>query len=249
MKRSLALLLALAVFIAGCTAELRGKPLAGILEQPTEKDPCFGISCGKNAICKDGACSCLESYKTCNKQAPSPKNICVGDKGCCSNSDCNKYEVCVSGSCTFSCDKTTCDSNKICYESTKGCYCPDGYKWCDTQVQCIPSSACCGKFDCGRNQACTRTIDSARVCLIGNEKICRYIAATSRDFTMDGKTHTVAADKFFYGKYASFVIDGDEYNLTPGSNVTLGEQTLQLEQLKTIVGACQDKAVDTEEQE
>jgi hypothetical protein len=243
MKQHFLTLLLISIILAGCTAGLSGKPLAEPLNNLIV-NKCADISCGSNAFCKDGACYCSNGFKTCKNEVPSTTNSCVPGTGCCTEKDCKNNEVCVSGTCTFTCDKITCESNKICYEKNKGCYCPNGYKWCDNQERCIPSNVCCGKYDCARNQICTKTIDSTYICLTGDQRTCRYVSTTPKDLTLQNTTVTIAGKQFHYGQYVTLLVDGDEHNLTAGDNVSIKGLTLNVAIIKNINGVCQDTNAD-----
>lgn len=235
-------LLGMLLLLAACDTSLKAKPIGegGLFGSTTALDACAEISCGKNALCTEGACACTQGYKDCN--AEDPGQTCAPTNGCCTDSDCKKDEICNEQSqCEFSCDNFTCDSNKICYPKQKGCFCPDGYRWCDLQNLCIPNESCCGKFDCTGDKSCTKTIESARLCFIGKEKSCNYIGTLKRDFTVDGNTYTVEAKKFHYNEKILIEVDSEAYELKTGDNVTLGNITMHLEIIKTTGGQCQTR--------
>ncbi|MFQ5620944.1 MAG: hypothetical protein ACE5FT_03805 [Candidatus Nanoarchaeia archaeon] len=246
MKQVLVALLVLLVALSACTGVQKAKPIGDEGFGTVELDACAEVTCGDNALCKDGVCACQEGFKECSL---GEDTTCIPEDSCCDASDCGENEVCTSGTCSFSCDTVTCPFNKLCFERSEGCFCPENTKWCDLQEKCIPTDNCCGKFDCGRDQSCTKTIESGKLCLYGNEKICKFVGITTKDFSLDGEVYTIGGKQFYYNDNVILQINEEEIDMKPGDNYTLPNgMIVQLQKLKTTGGYCQDKDVDRDEQ-
>lgn len=243
MKHALLMLIVGMLLLTACDQSISSKPIGegGLLSGETELDPCADISCGKNALCEAGACLCAPDYEDCD--SANPGQNCIPAGGCCSDADCKEEEICNElAACEYSCDKVECMSNKVCYPKQEGCFCPDGYKWCDLQELCIPLDNCCGKFDCGREELCSSTIESGRICLYGQQKICKFLGkGAAKDFGIDGKTFTIGAKKFHYNEWVLLQINDEEYQMDVGDNITVDDVTINLELLKTTGGQCKAK--------
>jgi len=244
MKQA-AILILVMLALTACATSISSKPIGegGLFGGQTELDPCAEVSCGKNALCDAGACMCAPKYEDCD--AANPGNNCVSPGGCCSDADCTENEICnTAAECEYSCDKVECDVNKVCYPKQEGCFCPDGTKWCDLQNLCIPLDNCCGKFDCGREQVCSKTIESGKICLIGEQKICKFLGGVAKDFGIDGKTFTIGAKKFHYNEYVLLQVNDEEYQMSAGENITIDGIIIQLDLLKTTGGQCKARNRD-----
>lgn len=195
------------VVLAGCGSELRGQQLNETIAQ----DSCFGIVCGENEICIEGSCGCAEDYKTCNNQ-------CIPENSCCSDDECGIGESCVNNACTFSCENVQCESNKICSEKRQGCFCKEGYKWCELQNSCIPEDHCCTRFECDRDQRCIDTAIRAEVCLEkDNDMNCKILNdLDAKEFLVGGIAFEILLSDNFYTEMATILINEQSHNMTPG---------------------------------
>jgi len=86
---------------------------------PVPQDPCNPSPCGANAICRDGACTCLPEYRG------DPYTACRPE--CVQNPDCPLDKACVRNKCFDPCIGV-CGQNAKCtvINHTPMCACPDG---------------------------------------------------------------------------------------------------------------------------
>ncbi len=99
------------------------QPTATTTSAPTvaPRDNCLNIECGRNSICRNGACECLPGFSgpKCTKDCP---NNCSGRGSCSVDGVCN----CKSGFRGLSCSETisrngrpcadNCNIRGICYD-------------------------------------------------------------------------------------------------------------------------------------
>lgn len=86
---------------------------------PVPQDPCNPSPCGANAVCHDGACTCLPEYRG------DPYTACRPE--CVQNPDCPLDKACVRNKCFDPCTGV-CGQNAKCtvINHTPMCACPDG---------------------------------------------------------------------------------------------------------------------------
>ncbi|MBI4448762.1 hypothetical protein HY641_01910 [Candidatus Woesearchaeota archaeon] len=221
-------------------------PLDTNITNASKPDPCAGITCGDGQACTvnggKGVCGCTSGTKACN-------GGCISTDACCTNKDCSSGETCIDGACTFSCSNVKCTSNKVCEEAFKGCTCPSNYRFCDTQNKCIPADHCCNAFECGRGSEnrCDATTTSARVCIFGTGKACKfYDEDRSKPLIIDGKVIDIVIGKFNYTYGAEMRVGDERFNVTPGQRVSIGGGLgVQMDDIKEKGGECSSRSIVT----
>ncbi|MBI4144077.1 hypothetical protein HY486_02430 [Candidatus Woesearchaeota archaeon] len=129
------------------------------VSEVVQKNPCEGISCNKNEICKEGKCFCAPDFRQCG-------NECIPVAQCCDNSNCKPQESCVNGNC----EKTDfCPFMMEYNPEKKTCSCVQATRFCFDQQRCISTENCCDVADCnplgGDERGCISTKYRADICV------------------------------------------------------------------------------------
>ncbi|KRT79967.1 hypothetical protein AMK59_6534, partial [Oryctes borbonicus] len=150
--------------------------------EPTVHDPCNPNPCGSNAVCQDGACTCILEYRGDPYQGCRPE--------CVVNSDCSKTMACIRSKCTDPCPGT-CGQNAICtvINHIPMCTCPENHIG-NAFIACnlAPKPEIthpCNPSPCGPNSQC-KEINQQAVCscipeFIGSPPTCRPECVTSSE--------------------------------------------------------------------
>lgn len=226
-------LLVLPILVSACTnSSLKGKTLSDV--ELKELYPCTGVECSQNEVCNAGACVCSDNFKRCPGQ-----DSCIPEQDCCSDSDCGFGKSCMNNACKFSCTNVKPESNKVCDPAVEGLVCLPGHKWCDEQLRCIPEDHCCTKFDCGRDQRCTKSSWSAEICLENGTKNCKVLnEGDEKLFKAGDNEATVKLVKTFYNRKATLAIAGKELEILRGESRAINDKTIFLADIQDYGGAC-----------
>ena len=216
--------------LSSCSSELRGQQ---VQIEVDENDPCFEVQCGQYELCSGGNCICQTGFKECNDQ-------CIAEAACCADNECGIGETCVANTCTFSCENIQCESNKICSDQYEGCFCKDGYKWCNLQNKCIPDDHCCTKFDCGRDEKCVNTAIRSEVCVEkGDDKHCRILNDLEpKEYIVGGTKFEIFLEDYFYTDSVELKINEDLVNMTNRKRIQSKGAIVWLKDLREVGGMC-----------
>ncbi len=231
-------ILVLAVLIA-CQPALQAVPSDGAVQEdqelkPTdthEQNPCLGIKCGKNEICKEGECVCAN--KDCRGE-------CIAKNECCSNDDCSN------GTCENKlCIELSCDYKQQPAEGE--CQCQEGYTFCREQNKCIKQGACCRHTDCPRGDRCVETSLKVSFCTETPEKKrCRLFADNERSELIETETADlrVNAEKWLSDGSVQFKINEESIILKENQTQEFEGVKIYQEGIQMIGGFCKEDNED-----
>ncbi|MCH8302259.1 MAG: hypothetical protein IH912_05870, partial [Proteobacteria bacterium] len=148
--------------------------------------------------------------------------------------------------CTFDCTKLTCRTNQVCDSKLERCVCPQSYRFCDNQAKCIPEDHCCSRFDCGIDEKCIKTVNSAELCLEGDGRACKLFD-TTRDkvLNLNNKEFRIKLENFEYTNKVSVLVNENKYELISDSGTNLGDGfILKIKKIRETGGSCIDFDLD-----
>ncbi|TGZ59726.1 hypothetical protein CRM22_008913 [Opisthorchis felineus] len=131
--------------------------------RPSGVDLCEGIQCGRQAVCRDGACICNPGY------TGDPMVECLEERDLCAGVQCHAFGQCYENRCYCShgyvgdgvnfcdprtddpCDNVRCAANAVCQGGI--CSCNPGYRG-DGYHECRLSEDPCAQMQCHQNAYC-----------------------------------------------------------------------------------------------
>ncbi len=239
MNKSLIALLALFLIIASCTTTtLKGTPV-GEVQSPEQEalqptDACAAVLCAPGFQCQEGKCLCPAGKKECSGK-------CINNNQCCSQSECAQGELCQSNTCTFDCSTLKCQEGMTCSTKEKRCVCPQDYKWCEYQSQCVPQDHCCSRFDCKSNERCVDTITSAEICISKEGTACKIFNTVGfKDLTIPSGTFRVNITRIVFDDSIDLEINGEKLTLGADQSKPLGDISVGIKKFRELGGECRD---------
>ncbi|GAA31322.2 tenascin [Clonorchis sinensis] len=131
--------------------------------KPSGVDLCEGIQCGRQAVCRDGACICNPGY------TGDPMVECLEERDLCAGVQCHAFGQCYENRCYCShgyvgdgvnfcdprtddpCDNVRCAANAVCQGGI--CSCNPGYRG-DGYHECRLAEDSCAQMRCHPNAYC-----------------------------------------------------------------------------------------------
>ncbi len=229
-------LFVLLLIVAACTSQQEGVVIAqnkASLDALVQ-DPCDGVVCESQKMCKTGQCVCMNGLKDC-------QGNCISTSTCCSDNDCEEGRMCKEQVCVGI--PKTCGFNAQYNEDTNECECIQGTRFCDEQQKCIPTRNCCSRVDCKKGGRCVPTRFTAEVCIYDPLQHCRVILEKSVGVftTKTSEVNITVLEIVEKGTTHLKINDHEEQLVFKKTKRFENEQRLRVEDVQMFGGSCEEE--------
>ena len=218
------------IILAGCT---NSSVIRSVSQQPVQPEPVPEPTPVPVDV-PEPEPACDSGFKLCGEE-------CIPEDGCCSNDECESFQVCQSNECILK-EDILCDVNAFFDDDRGKCVCEPNKYFCNDQKQCIDLDVCCNRFDCPRSEACAETRLSMYFCFEKNNTIlsCKFVTeGLSSLFSFEGSEYTVSLDELYQDEIADIRINNDTFSkITVNDVKQIDGMDTYIEYFKTFGGTC-----------